>query len=141
MNNKQKPIGWYLKEVDALLTKQMNVSLAEKKINRVQWQILTNVSSSGFITTADFFKEVKRFVDLKELDILINDLKKRKLLVEKDFKIELTNIGVTKFKEIKVIQDNNRTQTMQKITDEDFQTTIKVLAQIVNNLNDSMKDE
>lgn len=55
MNTDQKLIGWYLKEVDILISNQMNNTLAEKQINRFQWQLLTNIAKAGFIIFEDFY--------------------------------------------------------------------------------------
>ena len=116
----------------------MNTTLKEKHINRFQWQVLTNMANAGFIVFNDFYQEVKRFVDQKELERLMEELKDRKWVETDGHQFKLTNTGTSAFKEIEVIQANNRKRIMHQIDEQDYQVTIKVLSQMVSNLADQI---
>ncbi len=58
--HRQRPIGFWLKRTDELLTQRVGETLAEDGLTRVHWQVL---NLSGATSYHDLFDTMKTFVD------------------------------------------------------------------------------
>lgn len=80
-HDSEKPIGWYLKRVDKLITQNVNDMFAPMGLTRTHWQALNNTYHGRVKTRKDLHELIHDFVDLKTLDevIAINSLLVRML--------------------------------------------------------------
>ena len=42
-----RPIGWWVKELDRLLTEALDTTLEQESLNRTGWQVLNTVATAG----------------------------------------------------------------------------------------------
>ena len=95
---------------------------------------MKNISDAGFIAFDEFYKKVNRFVTQEELRNFVQELEKREWIKMDDTAIKFTDLGIQEFAQMKRIQHGNWRKIMRRIKNEDYETTTKVLAQIVSNL-------
>lgn len=127
MSDDNKPIGWWLKEVDRLLEESFERVLAADGLNRRQWQILNAVQREVPVALA-----LKPFLsgDPAELASLTAPLTARGWL-EGD---RLTPAGVAALAELTEKVQAQRRQVTNGIVDAEYLQTVDVLRRMAVNL-------
>lgn len=127
MSDDNKPIGWWLKEVDRLLEESFERVLAADGLNRRQWQILNAVQREVPVAVA-----LKPFLsgDPAELASLTAPLTARGWL-EGD---RLTSAGVAALAELTEKVQAQRRQLTNGIVDAEYLQTVDVLRRMAVNL-------
>lgn len=128
------PIGWYLREVDSLLTKFVNQAFESHGINRYHWQIMKNIDTHEKICKDLFYHQVHRFVNESEYESLFQELISRNWIVLKDEKYWFTPEGKNGFEEISNLQEVNREAITKGTTEEEYLNTIRFLEKLIVNL-------
>jgi DNA-binding MarR family transcriptional regulator len=135
------PIGYWLKQADNLLTQQIDQAHTAEGISRSDWQILNMLKELGGASRESIFETMQTFVDAQNLNQTIAALTERgwvefrqnlKSAMEEEF--QLTQKGHQQHEVILVAQKKVRQRAMQDISEEEYATVIRVLQQIVSNL-------
>jgi DNA-binding MarR family transcriptional regulator len=139
VTNLKLPIGYWLKQADKVLTEQINQAQAVHGVSRTEWQILNLLKENGRATKESIFEILRTFVDASEFQEIINRLIERGWIDAEvgcgDY--QLTDIGEAQHERIFTTQKEVRQRAMQGISQDEYATVIRVLQQMVENLNES----
>ena len=135
---KHKPIGYWLKHADNVITEHIDRVLSENGFTRSRWQVLNIVYQAGTITSNDVFDTMQTFIDAPQLDKIIEEFVEEGWLVkhgeEEGAQLTLTEAGKAQRETIFELQSEVRRRTMQGITEGEYATVIDVLERMVSNL-------
>jgi DNA-binding MarR family transcriptional regulator len=135
---KQKPIGYWLKHADNVVTEHIDRVLNENDFTRSRWQVLNIVYQAGTVTRSDVLDTMQTFIDARQLDEVIEEFVEEGWLVkhgeEEGVHLTLTEAGKDQRETIFKLQSEVRRQTMQGITEREYATVIDVLEPMVSNL-------
>lgn len=136
----QLPIGYWLKHADETITKHVNEVLNDHGLTRFHWQLLHFVHESDSATKAQAFAPMQTFVDTNGFEALIRDFEARGWMTQHahgtngETGLALTEQGTTGHRAIFALQRAIRQRAMQGISEDDYAIVIRVLQQIVANL-------
>lgn len=139
MDKEKRPIGYWLKEADKSISAAVNKNLEQYELTRFHWQVLNTVYTKEEATKEDILNLLKNFFDSSHLSDILNDLTKKNWLTKEKNSasgitmIQMTGEGKAAFTEISATQQRTRMQLFQGITNEEYETTIKVLKQLIDN--------
>ncbi|MBK8901062.1 MAG: hypothetical protein IPM53_07760 [Anaerolineaceae bacterium] len=135
------PIGYWLKEADRLLTEQINQAQAANGVTRTEWQVLNLLAENGRTAITHLFATMQTFLAEPELQAILNRLSEQGWIAAGDDgrDWQLTEAGQHQHGRIFTTQKEVRQRAMQGISTDDYATTIRVLQQMVNNLDQSGK--
>ena len=131
----KKPLGWYLKEADNQITVSFEDAFDKYCITRFHWTVLRSIAEKTSINFKTHYEEVKYFLSLPRLKGVIDNLAIRGWITntEKDT-YTLTDKGRAQFEEINGAYKLKLKQMMKGVSDEDYDTTVATLNQIIFNL-------
>ena len=138
-----RPIGYWLKQVDQLLTEQINKAQAAHGVSRSQWQVLNIINEAGRTSKERIFETMQTFIDAPQLDDIITRLIERgwvEQLVDKTagtVKFQLTEEGLRQHESILDKQKEVRRRAMQGIREDEYALVIQVLQQMASNLQEN----
>ena len=141
VTNLKLPIGYWLKQADEVLTEQINQAQAMHGVSRTEWQILNLLKENGRATRESIFQTMRTFVDTSEFQEIINRLAERGWIDESvgSGELQLTEAGQRQHERIFATQKEVRQRAMQGISQDEYTTTIRVLKQMIENLDQSGK--
>lgn len=130
-----KPIGWYLKEADQLITTFMNDVFKDLGVTRFHWMVIRNIAERGSINRWQLFPEVKNFMTVQEYGEVIQSMVDRGwvALAAEDV-CSLTAMGEEAFASLAVLQKERVAQMMHGVTEEEYKLTLSVLSRIIGNI-------
>jgi len=130
MSNDNKPIGWWLKEVDRLLESSFEQVLATDGLNRRQWQALNAAAGPEPIAVA-----LAPFLtrDPGGLSAAVDPLTERGWLVDE----RLTAAGQAGLDALRAKVQAQRERVTAGITGDEYTATIAVLRKLAENLKGS----
>jgi len=130
MSDDNKPIGWWLKELDRLLEASLEQVLAADGLTRRQWQALNAAAGPEPIAVA-----LAPFVsrDPGELSAAVDPLTARGWLLDE----RLTAAGYTALNTLKATVQAQRERVTAGIIGDEYAATIAVLRKMADNLNGS----
>ena len=135
---KHKPIGYWLKHADNVITEHVDKVLSENGFTRSRWQVLNIVYQAGTIMRSDVLDTMQTFIDARQLDEIIEEFVEQGWLVkhseEERAQLTLTEAGKAQRETIFEVQSEVRRRTMQGITEREYATVIDVLERMVSNL-------
>ena len=131
--NEKKPIGFYLKKVDELLSKGIDAVQSEFGISRFEWQIL-NVLKTNPSGHDEIAKELAPFIGQNNLDDTLTGFINKSFIGLNGANYKLTTEGENIFTNALEKQKIFREKSMKNVPAKGYQTTIKTLEQIINNL-------
>ena len=133
---KQKPIGYWLKHADQVITEHVDLVLSENGFTRSRWQVLNIVYQAGTTTRSAIFDTMQTFIDALKLDEIIEGFVEEGWLIEHGdgAQLALTDAGKAKRETIFKLQSEVRKRAMQGITEREYATVIRVLERMVSNL-------
>jgi len=139
--NLKLPIGYWLKQVDQLLTEQINQAQAVHGVSRTDWQILNLLKENGRASDEQIFTTMCTFVDATQFQEVIYHLIDRGWIDETlaSGELQLTCAGYDQHARIFATQKAVRQRAMQGISQDEYVTVIRVLQKIVENLDQSGK--
>ena len=136
----QRPIGFWLKLVDMLITEQFARSLEEHGVTRLQWQLL-NVLEGTTATGEELISMLAPFVtEHAGQDEPTDPQEHLSELVESgwvDFseeRYQLTERGTTSLVTLAGVVDKVRTQAADGISPEEYQAAVQTLERMATNL-------
>ena len=135
---KHKPIGYWLKHADNVITEHIDRVLSENGFTRSRWQVLNIVYQADTITRSGILDTMQIFIDARQLDEIIEAFVEQGWLVkqgeEEGAQLTLTEAGKAKRETIFKLQSEVRRRAMQGITEREYATVIDVLERMVSNL-------
>ena len=135
---KHKPIGYWLKHADNVITEHVDKVLSENGFTRSRWQVLNIVYQAGTITRSGVLHTMQTFIDPSQLDEIIDGFIKEGWLVkhgeQEGAQLTLTEAGKAQREIIFELQSEVRRRTMQGITEREYAMVIDVLERMVKNL-------
>ena len=133
MQAKKLPIGYWIKQVDNILTKGIDDIQSSFGMTRTNWQILNIVSESETIDKIELTKIMSPFLGTDLIDGILTKLKERHLIDENDQKLILTDKGKKQHSLCLEKQKLFRKNTMTGISEQDYQVTVLTLQKIIEN--------
>ena len=87
MQGEKLPIGYWIKQVDNILTKGIDDIQTSFGMTRTDWQILNTLSQSETIDKIELTKIMSPFLGTDLIDDILTKLKERHLMYENDQKL------------------------------------------------------
>ena len=135
---KHKPIGYWLKHADNVITEHIDRVLSENGFTRSRWQVLNIVYQAGTVTRGSLFDTMQTFIDARQMDEIIEEFVEEGWLVtfgeSAGAQLTLTDAGIAKREAVFELQSEVRRQAMKGITEQEYATVIDVLERMVKNL-------
>ena len=131
----KRPIGYWLREADRLITERGFAPLAERGLTRTHWQVL-NLICDETPTKESIADSMKPFGTAEDMVAIVNDLCTRGWAERQDAHLAATESGQKARSELGPLVNEIRVQTMDGISDDDYQSTMRTLQRIVHNLNE-----
>jgi len=135
---KQKPIGYWLKHADEVITEHVDRVLSDNGFTRFRWQVLNIVYQADTITRGGVFDTMQTFIDARQLDEIIDGFIKEGWLVKRGegdaAQLMLTEAGKAQRETVFKLQSEVRRRALQGITEQEYATVIDVLQRMVKNL-------
>ena len=137
--NLKLPIGYWLKLADKVLTQQIDQAQAVHGVTRTDWQILNLLKENGRASDEQLFTTMRTFVDSIQFQEAMYHLIERGWIDETlaSGELQLTYAGHDQHARIFATQKEVRQRAMQGISQDEYVTVIRVLQQIVENLEQS----
>jgi len=134
----ERPIGYWLKELDRLIDQQFERQLEEAGLSRRQWQLL-NLLEDGPRSIPELESELEPFLqdDPDDLSEAISGLVTRGWADSQDNVVTLTETGRAQFGRVKTKIAELRQDLMIGISADEYRATIDVLARMAANLASS----
>lgn len=134
MQQKNLPIGYYIKQVDELLTEGINKVMAAFNLTRVKWQVLNSIQENAGITKKELVKLMKPFATAVVIENILEGYRQQGHITAEDTdKILLTSKGLQLHAACLEQQLEFRKKIMTGISESDYQSTILTLQKIVRN--------
>ena len=135
---KQKPIGYWLKHADNVVTEHIDRVLSENDFTRSRWQVLNIVYQAGTVTRSDVLDTMQTFIDAPQLEEIVEEFAQEGWLVKRGegdaAELVLTNAGKAQRDSVFKLQGDVRRRAMQGISEQEYATVINVLQRMVKNL-------
>jgi DNA-binding MarR family transcriptional regulator len=134
----QRPIGYWLKELDRLIDKHFELQLGNAGLSRRQWQLL-NLLEDHPRSVPELQAELEPFLAdaADDLSDPLSGLVTRGWVESTDNIVNLTETGQAHLEIIKAKVAELRQALMKGIAPEEYQTTIEVLSRMAANLESS----
>ncbi|SJZ86201.1 DNA-binding transcriptional regulator, MarR family [Chitinophaga eiseniae] len=129
-----KPIGWYLKEADSLITAAFNNAFESFGLTRFHWQLLRNIADNGEIYTKDYYPQVARFITPETFQAIVSSLTDRDWISVHNDTCRFTASGADVFVEIEERQKLIREKMLEGTGPEDYAHTLLFLDRVIQNL-------
>lgn len=138
MATKHKPIGYWLKHADNVISEHIDRVLSENGFTRSRWQVLNIVYQAGTITRGGLFDTMQTFIDAHQLDEIIEKFVEEGWMVtfgERDGEqLTLTDAGKVRRETVFELQSEVRRRAMKGITEQEYARVVDVLERMVGNL-------
>lgn len=138
--NAQRPIGYWLKLVDSLISEQFAASLEEHGVTRRQWQLL-NTLARGPQTGEDlasalapFFGEVTPEGEPSSPAEHLAELVESGWVTQEAGTYTLTERGHTSLAKLTEIVDGMRNESSAGVTEQEYEVTVGTLQRMARNL-------
>ena len=136
---KQKPIGYWLKRADEVITEHVDLVLSDNGFTRFRWQMLNVVYQAGTIMRGNVLETMQSFIDARQLEEILDGFEEEGWLVKSgegdDAQLTLTDAGKAQRETVFKLQRKVRSRAMQGITEQEYATVIDVLERMVSNLD------
>jgi DNA-binding MarR family transcriptional regulator len=131
----EKPIGFWLKELDRLIDRHFEIQLGDTGLSRRQWQAL-NLLVDGPRSVPELETELQPFLQQgpDELSESLAGLVSRGWADSRDNIVSLTATGQAQFELLKAKIAELRQALTAGISHEEYQTTLGVLSRMAANL-------
>ena len=130
----QKPIGYWLKRADSLLTQRIDEAQRANGLSRLEWQAL-NVVRAGPATAETVTDTLRPFADPELVTVTLAGLVGRHVVRSPDGRaFELTPEGQALFTRAAETQGEIRRRAMDGIGEAEYAAMLAVLQRFVANL-------
>ncbi|MGP5607836.1 MarR family winged helix-turn-helix transcriptional regulator [Arthrobacter rhombi] len=144
--NAQRPIGYWLKLVDSLISEQFATSLEEHGVTRRQWQLLNllgakpHTSEELMSALAPFFDEVSPEGEPASPAEHLTELLESGWVSQDGDSYALTDRGTISLERLTELVEGMRERSSAGVTPEQYETTIATLQRMATNLGWSEAD-
>ncbi len=131
------PIGYWIKRADEVLTSSIDKAQQANGLSRTDWQILNLLHELGSATTDELAAPLRPFVDAISLKAEVISLSQRGLATGDGSaadKYVLTPSGQRVHEAALALQKQFRQQAVKGVSEEEYAIAVRVLQQIVKNL-------
>ncbi|MGY4972197.1 MarR family winged helix-turn-helix transcriptional regulator [Streptomyces nigrescens] len=131
-----KPLGYYLKALDALITEDFARTLSAHELTRRDWQVLHSLALQGSLARPVLSGLLEPFWEpgARTLDEVAGALIARGRLTADGDTLALTEAGRRTHAEVATLVDAGRARLMRGLTDDDYLRTVTVLDRMTANL-------
>jgi len=137
-----KPIGWYLKEADQLITAFFDDAFDKHCITRYHWMVLRTIANKSYINIEAHYEQVKYFLSLSRLNGIVDNLATRGWIQGNENKnYKFTEAGERLYNAVNKTYEKQLVMMMQGVSEEDYNHVIDTLDRIINNLNQKVSIE
>jgi DNA-binding MarR family transcriptional regulator len=134
MNNSDKPIGYWLRRADQLLTTRIDEAQRANGLDRLDWQVL-QVLGEGHASRARITEALHPFANFFTIDTVLKDFVRRGMIDGSDATgFTLTPSGEALRERALALQSSIRERAVVGIRPEDYTTALAVLQRLVENL-------
>ena len=130
----RRPIGYWIKQADAALTQAIHVAQAGNGIARFEWQVLNLIYEGDHVPEPDIEITLASFANSDGIGAALARLAGRAWIATSAAGWGVTETGCHAHAQILAAQQQIRQQAMASITDDDYETTVRVLQQLAGNL-------
>lgn len=134
MKNKKLPIGYWLKQLDQLLTEGINNIQSQFGLTRSGWQVLNYISKQSRTEKEMLLATMSPFMESKKTEEIISQLNKDGLINLDNKFLRLTEKGETKHANCLKQQKEFRQTVTKDIKEEEYQKTVQTLQKMVENI-------
>lgn len=130
-----RPIGYWVKRLDASLETQLDSTLAGLHLTRRQWQVL-NTLSGGPVPPAEIINVLRPFSSTDGSDAQERDmaaLVRRRLVILLDGSLTLTDAGTALHAEASAVVEITRRELTAGIGADEYAIAVSVLERMSNN--------
>ncbi len=135
MQQKQLPIGYYLKLADTCLTKGIDEIQSQHGLNRIEWQVLNSIYEKPEILKTEILEIMKPLADNQIVETIITKFIDKRQAEVKNNTLALTTEGKDLHKSCFNTQQKFRKKAVADISEADYQTTISTLQKIIANIS------
>ncbi len=136
MQPKNLPIGYWIKQADEMLTKGIDEIQILFNTTRTDWQILDSFNQTNIVEKPDLIDLMKPFANPEKVEAVLTRLQNENLVKsEHGISFTLTKKGQELHKACFEQQQSFRQKVMMGIGSEDYETTIRTLEKIIENIN------
>lgn len=133
-NDTERPIGYWLKRADALLTARIDAVQAAHGLTRLGWQLLTLVRDAA-PSVDEAAAVVRPFADLETVRQRLADFEGRGWVAAgRAGRLSLTPQGTEVYAAAEQAQRELRRAVMDGISEDEYGTTLRTLRTLVRNL-------
>ena len=125
-----RPIGWWLKEADALLDAAFEDGLRGTSVDRRGWQILSSLAQRP-TSRDDLVVSLSAFAAPSLVDSVIEGLQERGWIQESPAGLNLSASGVLKQQALAIAVDAVRQKISKALPPEDYEALVSLLARLV----------
>ena len=131
----ERPIGYWLKELDRLIDQQFESQLGAARLSRRQWQLL-NLLDNSPRSVPELQTELRPFLPstAEDLSDALAGLVTRGWAESENNIVNLTETGQSQFEIVKATVAGLRQVLMTGISPEEYRATIDVLTRMAANL-------
>lgn len=131
----QRPIGYWLKRADALLTTRIDEAQQALGLTRTDWQVLNALHGTGSATIEQLGEPMRPFADPRRLSEVLEVLSKRGLLDgDATAGWRLSDSGQRLHQEALARQKQVREKAMSGIERADYAVAVQFLERLASNL-------
>lgn len=132
-----RPIGYWLKKVDGLLTARINEAQEANGLSRIEWQVLNVLHEAPDTSRTGIAQALEPFADGVALEPAVAGLLGRGLVEEEpgSGKLRLTGQGKALHAAALETQKKVRERAMRGIDEADYMATLRVLQRMASNLS------
>lgn len=134
MQPDNKPIGYWVKQADEVLTRGINNIHLTFGITRTDWQVLHTIREHGSISSSKLTELLKPFADARALEKIAIRFRQQELLHTGDEEVlSLSEKGRQLHTACFEKQQAFRKKVMSGIAEQEYVTAVTVLQKIVEN--------
>lgn len=131
--NFDRPIGYWLKRADEVITRQMGAALSSEGVSRFHWQLL-NLLRGPERTVRVLARAMENFVDAAGVDRLLAELTERGWVSRSGDEFEVTAEGEAAYARLAERIGEFRRRSREGISDEEYATVVRTLQRMIENL-------
>ncbi|MEO6445179.1 MAG: MarR family transcriptional regulator [Gemmatimonadaceae bacterium] len=136
-STRQRPIGYWLRRADELLTAKIDDAQREQGLTRLDWQTLSLLHDARTTPRDALVESLSPFADAPSVIDGLASLADRGLLrLSAGDEVELTPDGSAIYAKALAVQEVVRKQAAAGIDEAEYTTTVSVLRRLVDNLGE-----
>lgn len=130
----KRPIGYWLKRADALLTARIDEAQRENGLTRLEWQILNVIHDARVVHSERVVESLRPFASAFDVIGTLDSLAERSVVASADDAFSLTEAGEEMYERALAVQQDIRRQAFEGISEGEYDTTMRALERLVANL-------